>query len=141
MQIVTDFSGECPNFPLPPPSARAGNRRSFAFYIVIRYIKGEPAPRAGPARNGLQPKLIYQVQPLYPPLARQARVQGDVVLDSVIDQQGHVTQLKVVPGHPLLVESAIHAVAQWRYQPTLLNGTPVAVDMMVTVHFDLGQPS
>lgn len=64
------------------------------------------------------------------------------VIESVIDQQGHVTQMKVVSGSPLLVESAMQAVAQWRYQPTLLNGEPVAVDMLVTVHFDLGgQPS
>jgi len=105
-----------------------------------------PPPRArkGPYRVGGKvqaPKLIYQVQPVYPPLAKQARVQGDVVLDSVIDQQGHVTQLKVVSGPPLLVESAMQAVAQWKYQPTLLNGQPIAVGMMVTVHFDLGQPS
>ncbi len=87
------------------------------------------------------PKLIQEVQPIYPPLAKQAHIQGDVVIDSVIDTQGHVTQMKVVSGHPLLVEAAESAVAQWRYQPTLLNGQPVPVAMLVTVHFDLGQAS
>ena len=98
----------------------------------------------GPYRVGGKvqaPKLIQEVQPIYPPLARQARIQGDVVIDSVIDTQGHVTQMKAVSGSPLLVDAAMQAVAQWRYQPTLLNGKPVAVAMLVTVHFDLGQAS
>jgi TonB family protein len=83
----------------------------------------------------------HQVEPPYPPLAKQARIQGDVVLESVIDQQGHVTEMSVVSGNPLLVKAATQAVAEWRYQPTLLNGQPVAVDRMVTVHFTLGQDS
>ena len=100
-----------------------------------------PAARKGPYRVGgkLQaPQLIKQVQPIYPILAKQARVQGDVVIDSVIDQQGEVTQMKVVSGSPLLVEAAIQALEQWRYRPTLLNGQPVPVEMFVTVHFQLG---
>jgi protein TonB len=75
---------------------------------------------------------------MYPPLAKQARIQGDVVIDSVIDTQGRVTQMRVVSGSPLLVEAAMQGLAQWRYQPTLLNGEPVAVEMLVTVHFQLG---
>jgi periplasmic protein TonB len=100
-----------------------------------------PVVHKGPYRVGGKvqaPKLIQQVQPVYPPLARQAHIQGDVVIDSVIDTQGRVTQMKVVSGSPLLVEAAMQALEQWRYQPTLLNGQPVAVDMMVTVHFNLG---
>jgi periplasmic protein TonB len=81
------------------------------------------------------------VQPTDPPLAKQARIQGDVVIDSVIDTEGHVTQMKVVSGSPLLVDSAMRALEQWKYQPTLLNGQPVAVDMLVTLHFQLGQDS
>lgn len=104
----------------------------------------KPVAHQGPYRVGGRvqaPKLIEQVQPEYPPLAKQARIQGNVVIDSVIDQQGHVTQMKAVSGSPLLVRAAMRAVAQWRYQPTLLNGEPVAVDMLVTVHFDLGGQS
>lgn len=103
-----------------------------------------PVAHKGPYRVGGKvqaPRLIRQVEPVYPPLARQARIQGDVVIDSVIDTQGRVTQMKVVSGSPLLVESAIQALGQWRYQPTLLNGQPVAVDMLVTLHFTLGQDS
>lgn len=103
-----------------------------------------PAAHKGPYRVGGKvqaPRLIRQVQPEYPPLAKQARIQGDVVIDSVIDTQGRVTEMKVVSGSPLLVQSAIQALGQWRYHPTLLNGQPVAVDMLVTVHFTLGQNS
>jgi protein TonB len=99
----------------------------------------------GPYRVGGQvqaPQLIRQVQPIYPSLAKIARVHGDVVIDSVIDQQGKVTEMNVVSGNPLLIRAAMQALEQWRYQPTLLNGEPVAVDMVVTVHFQLGgEPS
>jgi len=101
----------------------------------------KPTVHKGPYRVGGRvqaPQLIHQVQPMYPPLAKQARIQGDVVIDSVIDTLGRVTQMRVVSGSPLLVEAAMQALAQWRYQPTLLNGEPVAVEMLVTVHFQLG---
>jgi periplasmic protein TonB len=100
-----------------------------------------PAVHKGPYRVGGKvqpPRLIREVQPVYPPLAKQARIRGDVVIESVIDQQGKVTQMKVVSGSPLLVQAAMQALEQWRYQPTLLNGEPVAVDMLVTLHFQLG---
>ena len=101
----------------------------------------KPAAHIGPYRVGGRvqaPRLIRQVQPVYPPLARQARIQGDVVLDSVIDTRGNVTQMKAISGSPLLVTAAFDAVEQWRYQPTLLNGQPVPIEMLVTVHFQLG---
>jgi protein TonB len=103
-----------------------------------------PVVHKGPYRVGGRvqaPKLLQEVQPTYPPLAKQARIQGDVVIESVIDTQGRVTQMKVVSGSPLLVNAAERALQQWRYQPTLLNGQPVAVDMLVTLHFTLGQDS
>jgi periplasmic protein TonB len=111
-----------------------------------RQVPTPPPPTAhkGPYRVGGKvqpPHLIEQVQPVYPPLAKQARIQGDVLIDSVIDKEGRVTQMKVVSGSPLLVQAAIQALQQWRYQPTLLNGEPVAVDMVVTVHFQLGENS
>jgi periplasmic protein TonB len=84
------------------------------------------------------PRMIRQIQPVYPILAREARIQGAVVIDSVINEHGEVTQMKLVSGSPLLARAAFDAVGQWRYEPTLLNGTPVAVEMEVTVHFNLG---
>jgi protein TonB len=83
-------------------------------------------------------KLIYQPQPLYPILARQTGIQGTVVLHAVVDDGGNVSELQVISGHPLLVQAALYAVKQWRYQPTLLNGEPVEVDTTITVSFVLG---
>jgi TonB family protein len=81
--------------------------------------------------------LISQVAPVYPPPAKQARIQGDVVLEAVISKEGDVTNLRVVSGHPLLVEAALTAARQWKYRPTLLNGQPVEVASQVTVPFKL----
>ena len=81
--------------------------------------------------------LIHRVEPAYPPLARAARVQGEVVLSAVIDVNGQITNLQLVSGHPMLVPSAIAAVRQWRYKPYLLNGTPVEVETTITVIFSL----
>lgn len=102
-----------------------------------------PKPEApkGPVRVGgnvRRPELVHKVEPTYPPLARQTRVQGDVIIDCVIDEQGNVTQARAVSGHPLLVQSALQAVKQWKFQPTMLNGKPVAVEMTVTVQFNMG---
>lgn len=82
--------------------------------------------------------IITQTKPTYPPLARQARIQGVVVLHAIIDKEGKVSQLEVISGHPLLVQSALDAVKQWRYKPTLLNGDPVEVDTTIQVTFTMG---
>jgi len=82
--------------------------------------------------------IITQTRPLYPALARQARIQGNVVLHAIIDKEGKVAQLEVISGHPLLVQSALDAVKQWRYKPTQLNGDPVEVDTTITVTFTMG---
>ncbi len=81
--------------------------------------------------------LIRKVQPLYPPLARSARIQGTVVLQAIISKQGSIENLKVLSGHPMLVSAAIDAVRQWRYQPYILNNEPVEVETQVTVNFSL----
>jgi periplasmic protein TonB len=81
--------------------------------------------------------LIHRVEPTYPPLARAARIQGDVVLSAVIDANGQITNLQLVSGHPMLVPAALSAVRQWRYKPYLLNGQPVEVETTVTVIFTL----
>jgi periplasmic protein TonB len=80
---------------------------------------------------------IHRVEPTYPPLARSARVQGDVVLSAVIDSNGQIQNLVLVSGHPMLVPAAITAVKQWRYKPFLLNGQPVEVETTITVIFSL----
>lgn len=81
--------------------------------------------------------LIHKVEPSYPALAREARVQGTVVLTAIIARDGTIQNLQVVSGHPMLVPAAINAVQQWRFRPYLLNGQPVEVETTITVVFDL----
>jgi protein TonB len=80
---------------------------------------------------------IHREEPLYPPLARAARVQGEVVLSAIINANGQIENLQLVSGHPMLVPAAIAAVKTWRYKPYLLNGQPVEVDTTITVIFSL----
>lgn len=103
-----------------------------------------PPPKVTPKRitvggNVQAAHLVNRVQPVYPPLARQTRISGTVKLHAIIGKNGAVEQLQVVSGHPLLVQSALDAVRQWRYQPTLLNGEPVEVDTEIDVIFSLAQ--
>ena len=84
-------------------------------------------------------KLLRQLKPVYPQVAKQARIQGVVKLHALISREGTIEELKVVSGHPLLVPSALEAVKQWAYQPTLLNGEPVGVETDIDVNFRLSQ--
>lgn len=79
--------------------------------------------------------LINKVEPVYPPLARNARIQGQVVLTAIISRDGSIQDLRVLSGHPLLIQAALDAVRRWRYKPYLLNGEPVEVETTVTVNF------
>jgi periplasmic protein TonB len=101
-----------------------------------------PKPvQSGPVRIGgnvMQAKAIDRTQPVYPAIARAAHVQGTVVLHAIIAKDGTVQQLQLVSGPPLLVNSAMDAVRQWRYQPTQLNGEAVEVDTTIQVVFTLG---
>jgi len=81
--------------------------------------------------------LIKKIQPPYPPLARHARIQGQVVLQAEISKDGSIQNLRLISGHPMLAPSAIEAVKQWRYKPYYLNGEPVEVETQITVIFSL----
>jgi protein TonB len=81
--------------------------------------------------------LIRKIQPTYPPLARQARIQGQVLLQAQISKQGTIENLQLISGHPMLAPAAIEAVKQWRYKPYFLNGEPVEVETQITVIFSL----
>ena len=85
----------------------------------------------------MEGNLIFRVQPDYPSLARQVRVQGQVVLRAVISREGTIENLQVLSGHPMLVRAAVDAVRQWKYRPYLLNGEPVEVETEVKVNFIL----
>ncbi len=81
--------------------------------------------------------LVHQVKPAYPPLARQARIQGSVVLQAAIGKDGSIQNLRLISGHPMLAPAAIEAVKLWKYRPYFLNGEPVEVDTQITVNFTL----
>jgi len=105
---------------------------------VVGGLPSPPPPE--PIRTGgdIHPPLkVRNVVPVYPEIARAARVQGDVVLDCTISNEGRVIDVKVLSGHVLLQAAAVDAVRQWLYRPTLLNGVPVPVVMTVTVHFTI----
>lgn len=82
---------------------------------------------------------ISRPQPLYPQLAKHARIQGVVRLEAIISKAGTIEHLQVLSGHPMLIPSALDAVRQWRYRPTILNGEPVEVVTTIEVHFTLSQ--
>jgi periplasmic protein TonB len=119
-QLGGVIGGTGTSVPIPPPQQTAAKR-------IVRVGSNLKAPRQ-----------TYSVQPEYPALARQAHIWGTVVVNAVLDEHGNVVQARALRGHPLLIPAALKAVLQWRYEPTLLNGTPVAVEMEVTVHFSLG---
>ena len=84
--------------------------------------------------------LLYKVNPQYPPLAREARVEGTVILQATIGKDGHIKDLRVVTQtDPRLLPGVIDAVRQWVYKPMLLNGEPVEVITSITVNFSLSQ--
>ena len=81
--------------------------------------------------------LVKRVQPPYPPLARQARIAGVVLLQATISKAGDIENLTLISGHPMLTQAAIEAVRQWKYKPYLLNGEPVEVETQIQVNFTL----
>ena len=109
----------------------------------LKTESGTPAPapptpqRIRIGSNVQQANLVHKVDPVYPPLAKQARIQGTVRFTVIIDRSGTIQNIQLLSGHPLLVEAARDAVQQWSYKPTLLNGQPVEVLTTVDVNFTL----
>ena len=115
----------------PPPRAPAAT-------AAPRPVE-RPIPRMTLGGNVLMGRLIHRVEPVYPRIAIQARIAGEVQLEAVVGPDGRVRELQVKSGHPMLVRAAVEAVRQWVFQPTLLNGEPVEVSAPVTVTFRLAQ--
>ena len=102
-----------------------------------------PPPKVAPSRirvggNVAQANLIHMVNPQYPAIAKTAHISGTILLHAIIGKDGTVQNLQYISGPPLLMQSAMDAVKQWRYKPTLLNGDPVDVDTTISVVFTLG---
>jgi protein TonB len=97
-----------------------------------------PHPPRGPLRVGgaiEEPALLHRVNPVYPPQAVSAGIEGTVVLEALVGKDGHVEELRVLRGHRLLEKAALDAVRQWRYSPVLLNGHPERFILTVVVSF------
>jgi protein TonB len=99
------------------------------------WAPGDPPLRIG--GNVKEPKKIKNVPPVYPVAAQEARVQGIVIIEAEIDQDGRVANARVIRPVPMLDDAALDAVLQWEFMPTLLDGQPVPVIMTVTVNFTL----
>lgn len=118
---------------------------------ALAQIRTAPPPAKPPAQPTPEParlpiggdvlasKLIHRVQPIYPDIARRARIEGVVKLHGVITRDGRIASLQVISGHPLLQKAALDAVSQWVYSPTLLNQKPVEVEAPIEVRFILGR--
>jgi protein TonB len=101
---------------------------------VARVAEGPKTPlRVGGTVK--QPRLIYGPAPEYPLLAKQSRISGVVIIEAIIDENGNVTQVRAVSGHPLLMTAALKAVSKRKYEPTYLDGEPMPIDLRVVVTF------
>lgn len=102
---------------------------------------GPPAMRIRVSQAEAERYLDKKVDPIYPEMARTARIQGEVVLAEIIGQDGKVVSVKVISGHPLLVPAAVDAVKQWRYKPYMYNGKPAELETQVRVKFTAPRPA
>jgi protein TonB len=110
---------------------------SFSFALAgFAFAQDRPIRVGG---NVEQANLVSQVKPEYPAEAKQNRIQGTVSLEATIDKTGHVANLSVLSGPTELVLSAVTAVQQWVYRPTLLNGEPVTVITTIDVNYTLAE--
>lgn len=114
---------DIPPPPPPPPPDAASEQK--------------PAPPRRLDTKEIEGHLVKRVEAKYPPLARQTKIEGTVVLEVVIDTEGDVESVTVVSGHPLLIQAAVDAVKQWRYKPWLIDGEPVKIDSKLSVIFSL----
>ena len=109
--------------------------------LVIAVPEAPPPVDTGPifvTGDVRKPEKIHEVQPQYTEIARKARIQGVVILQTIINKEGNITDVKILKGLPMgLAEAAVSAVEQWKYKPATLNGKPVAVYFNLTVNFQL----
>ena len=153
-EIITDLGAGEPSADGPPgvigtvPGGGAGHGPGILDFLTRTATPPPPLQPATPpppriqkplvVSSGVQEaKLISRPMPVYPPLARAARISGVVRLVAFISEAGTIEELRVVEGHAMLVQAALETVRQWRYQPTILNGHPVRVETTIDVVFTL----
>jgi protein TonB len=124
--VIGGIIGSVPTAAPPPPPAK----------VVEKPVTPQRIRVGG---NVIAANLVRKITPVYPQLAKQARIQGVVRFTAIIGKDGTIQNLTLVSGHPLLLEAARQAVSQWQYKPTLLNGEPVEVVTTIDVNFTLSQ--
>jgi protein TonB len=128
-----------------------GGSRTIQPIVPLDEASFPPPPEPPPGQPDIQPPpviggrvetaaLVEQTTPVYPALARKAHVEGVVVLEGTITVKGRVAELRVVSGHPMLVDAAIDAVKKWKYRPAKLNGQIIPCPVTVQVRFKLQYP-
>ena len=127
-----------PNINPQGPGSPIGPSNIFSPTNVQPVLKPAPVPPK-PVSVMMDGNLIHRVEPPYPAIARQIRLQGTVVLRAMIGSDGNIERIQVISGHPILVQAARDAVSQWRYRPYFLNGMAIPVETEVTVKFNLNQ--
>ena len=150
---LTTFLVAPPPPPPPPPPAAAGVTGGVPGGVPGGSMGGVIGGIIGNARNnmptvsvdrvrvssGVEAGLLTnKVTPTYPPIARTNRIAGQVILHALISKNGTIQNLQVISGHPMLTQSALEAVRQWKYKPYILNGEPVEVETTIQVNFNLG---
>jgi protein TonB len=142
--VIPDIFGTEAGIPGDGISIRGRVDRDLITDLLRKSVPELPHPRLprkpDPVRVGgdiQSSKLIFRVDPVYPDLAQRVHVSGVVVLAAIIDEEGNVSNLRILSGHPLLTGAAVEAVSRWKYSPTILNGEPVPVSAIVTVVFRL----
>jgi protein TonB len=127
------------------PGGVAGGITAGIVGMAPAIVEGPPPPPPPvshePVHIGGQvqaPALVTRVEPIYPPIAQAASIDGIVILDAIVDEHGHVQTVTVLRGHPLLARAATAAVGQWVYEPLRLNGVATPFELTVTLwfHFD-----
>jgi TonB family protein len=109
--------------------------------IVSSNVSAPEAPEIrpeGPMKVGgsvKEPRLLTRVMPEYPLVAKEANIQGDVVVKTTIDQKGNVVNMQSISGPAMLRGPALAALHRWKYEPSTLNGQPISVEMLVTIKF------
>lgn len=119
-------------------------KRQFPLFLACLGLAVLAGAQTGPAKqptdHTISPRVIqglktHNVDPIYPVVARNAGIYGDVVLHATIDTKGKIASIRPVQGHPILVQAATDAVKQWRYRPYVFNGEPVQVETTITIQF------
>jgi TonB family protein len=137
-ELATTYLKRAQSLDPENPRRRVALERASAEPNIVNMPPAEPGvKRITVGGNVQQANIVRKVEPEYPPLARQARIQGTVRFTAVLATDGSVKQLTLLSGHPLLVQAAKQAVEQWRFRPTLLNGEPVEVNTNIDVGFTL----